>query len=187
VSKIRKQWLLAASIILWVLSATVPAGASGPPDSTLFTTYIINTGHTSVSWVVCGSTQQSSGCYGSAYKKTDTVSSTFDTVTVTLSKTVSLPLVGGSSALASMAANNKFLFVGTNQSPQAVEIQKGNFAITQIGGFSPPMNVTAITTDKYGYVIVTFGSFGGGENGFVVLGPDQTVSLGRTVVERRSC
>jgi hypothetical protein len=74
------------------------------------------------------------------YKKTDTITSSFDTTSVTLSKTISLPsLVGGSSALASMAANNKFLFIGTNQSPSAVEIQKGTFTITQIGGFSPPI------------------------------------------------
>src|SRR6266849_2053223 len=147
-SRIRKQWLLAASLILLVLSATVPVCAqmtSGPPDATLFTTYGINASHTSVSWVVCGSTQQSSGCYDSGslgpfgkvgaliegnsstnrttntvtraiyvldiasgsnlngvtlyvYKKTDTVTSSFDTTSVTLFKTVSLPLAGGSSA-----------------------------------------------------------------------------------------
>jgi hypothetical protein len=221
-SRIRKQWLSAASLILLVLSATVPVCAqmtSGPPDATLFTTYNINPSHTSVSWVVCGSTQQSSGCYDSGslgpfgkvgaliegnsstnrttntvtraiyvldiatgsnlngvtlyvYKKTDTVTSSFDTTSVTLFKTVSLPLAGGSSALASMAANNKFLFIGTNQSPQAVEIQKGTFSITQVGGFSPPINVSAITADQYGYVTVQFGSFSTGENGFVVLGPD---------------
>jgi hypothetical protein len=221
-SRIRKQWLLAASMILLVPSATVPVCAqmtSGPPDATLFTTYGINATHTSVSWVVCGSTQQSTGCYDSGslgpfgevgalmegnpstnrttntvtraiyvldiasgsslngvtlyvYKKTDTVTSTFDTTTVTLSKTISLPLVGGSSALASMAANNKFLFIGTNKSPEAVEVQKGTFSITQIGGFSPPINVSAITADQYGYVTVQFGSFSTGENGFVVLGPD---------------
>jgi hypothetical protein len=70
-----------------------------------------------------------------------------------------------------MAANNKFLFIGTNQSPQAVEIQKGTFSITQVGGFSPPINVSAITADQYGYVTITFGSFSSGDNGFVVLGP----------------
>ncbi len=71
-----------------------------------------------------------------------------------------------------MAANNKFLFIGTNQTPNGLEVQKVTFAITEIGGFSPPINVTAITADKYGYVTLTFGSFSGGENGFVVIGPD---------------
>jgi hypothetical protein len=221
-SNIGNKLLLAAWIILLFLSATVWVSAqttSGPPDETLFTTYNINADRTSVNWVVCGSTQQSSGCYAAGslgpfgkvgallegnqssnlttktvtraiyvvdieagsslngvtlyvYKKKDTVTSSFDTVSVTLSKTLSLPLIGGSSALASMAANNKFLFIGTNQSPSGLEVQKVTFAITQIGGFSPPINVTAITADKYGYVALTFGSFSGGENGFVVIGPD---------------
>jgi len=102
------------------------------------------------------------------YKKTDLISSTFDTVTVTLSKTVSLSLTGGTTALASMAANSKFLFIGTNKSSDALKVQKSNYTITPIFGFSPPVNVTAITSDKYGYVTVTFGSFSGPENGFIV-------------------
>jgi len=108
----------------------------------------------------------------SVYTKTDTITPDFDTVTVTLSKTVSLPLVGGSSAAASMAANNKFLFIGTNRSPQGVELDKRTFSITRVGGFSPPINVSAITADKYGYVTMTFGKFNDIENGFVVFGPD---------------
>lgn len=109
------------------------------------------------------------------YKKTDTVSSTFDTVTVTLSETVTLPLTGGSTALCSMAANNSFLFVGTDQSPQAVRVHKSSFTVTQVGGFFPPINVAAITADKYGYVTVTQGHFSGGESGFSVFGPDGTL------------
>ena len=106
------------------------------------------------------------------YKKTDTISSTFDTVATTLIKTVSLPIMGGTSALASMAANAKFLFIGTNQSPNAIVMKKSNFSFTGAGGFIPPINVTGITADKYGYVTITFGSFNGGENGFYVFGPD---------------
>jgi hypothetical protein len=71
-----------------------------------------------------------------------------------------------------MAANNGFLFIGTDQSPEAVEIQKSNFAVSSIGGFSPPINVSSITADKYGYVTVTFGGFVSGENGFYQFGPD---------------
>ncbi|MGA7401698.1 MAG: hypothetical protein WBW38_16890 [Candidatus Sulfotelmatobacter sp.] len=100
------------------------------------------------------------------YKKTDTVSTETDTVVVTLAKTVTLPLTGGSTALCSMAANSKFLFIGTNQSNQAVEVKKSTFAMTEIGGFSPPSGVTSITSDQYGYVTVTQG------DAFTVLGPD---------------
>ncbi len=108
------------------------------------------------------------------YKKTDVVTSSFDTTTVTLLKTVSLPLTGGSGAVAYMAANNGYLFIGTNLSTSAVRVQKSNLALESIGGFSPPINVSSITTDKYGFVTVAFGDSieGSGNNGFVQFGPD---------------
>jgi len=110
------------------------------------------------------------------YKKTDAITSTFDTVTVSLFKTISLPLSGGSSASASMAANAKYLFIGTNQSTQAAIVKKSNFAITQSGSFEPPIPVTAITGDAYGYVTVAFGDFFGFDvdSGEIVYGPDGT-------------
>jgi hypothetical protein len=224
-STIRNRWVLGGSIFLSLFGVALllhgqdaPA-VSGPPDATLFTTYSLDSLDQTVSWIVCGSTASSSGCFASGslgpfgragallegnpsvnlktntvtraiyvvdiasgvggngvvlyvYKKTDAVSSSFDTVTVTLSKTVTLPLTGGSTALCSIAANNGFLFIGTDQSPQAVRVQKSNFTLTTVGGFSPPINVTAITADKYGYVTVTQGHFSGGESGFSVFGPN---------------
>jgi hypothetical protein len=115
--------------------------------------------------------QAASGVELFVYKKTDTVSAESDTVTVTLAKTVNLPLTGGSSASCSMAANTGYLFIGTDQSPQAVEVKKSDLSVTQIGGFSPPINVTAITADSYGNVTVTQGDLNSGENGFYVFGP----------------
>jgi hypothetical protein len=214
-SIIRKQWALAILMIL-IVGAMRPANAQGvvtAPDSTLYTTYTVSSDLTSVNWIVCGSTQQTEGCYASGqmgpfgkvgalmegipvingdkvtrgiyivdtgsasakltvYKKIDTVTAETDTVSVTLAKTVTLPLAGGSSAVASMAANSRFLFIGTDQSSQAVEVLKSNLTFTQIGGFSPPINVSAITADSYGYVTVTFGTFSGGESGFYVFGPN---------------
>jgi hypothetical protein len=105
------------------------------------------------------------------YKKVDTVTDSSDTVTVTLKHTVTLPLTGGSTASCSMAANKLFLFIGTDQSPQGVEVQKSNLNVIKVGGFSPPINVTAITSDQYGYVTVTQGT-PGGESGFYLFGPD---------------
>jgi hypothetical protein len=220
--KIGNQFLLRASIILWTLTVAVPASASAPPDATLYTTY--QTNGATVDLTVCGSTQQSSGCYGGGilgpfvrlgaliegnpsvnlstntvtryiyaldvaagtnsdgvdlyiYKKTDVITATFDNVTVSLFKTVSLPLPGGSSVSASMAANAKFLFIGTNRGAHSVSVQKSNFAIVESGAFSPPIPVTAITADQYGYVTVTFGKFSGFDvnNGSVVYGPDGSV------------
>lgn len=45
--------------------------------------------------------------------------------------------------------------------------------MTQIGGFSPPINAATIASDQYGYITITFGSFSG-DSGFVVLGPNGT-------------
>lgn len=48
---------------------TLAAGAAlagGPaPDANLYTTYQVSPDHTSLSWITCGATAQSSGCYGS--------------------------------------------------------------------------------------------------------------------------
>lgn len=214
-----------ASIVFFTLIGTLSLGAqtmavpATPPDANLYTSYFFGTGYQNISWVVCGSTANTEGCYDSGnlgpfgeagaliegnpsinyststvtryvyvvdgavgggtgvalnvYKKTDVVTSTFDTTTVTLIKTVSLPLTGGTSSICSMAANNGFLFIGTNQSPFAVRVQKSNLAVTQVGGFSPPINVTSITSDKYGFIAVTFGSpDGGGESGNVEFAPN---------------
>lgn len=104
------------------------------------------------------------------YKKTDVVTSTFDTVSISLANTVTLPLKGGVSAKTYIAADNNFLFIGTDQSSFAVKVQKSNLTFNQIGGFSPPINVSSITSDKYGFVTVTFGGITGSD-GFYVFGP----------------
>src|ERR1700739_2869076 len=149
--------LLGMMVFVMILStAGLLVAQTAQPDSTLFTTYTINSPHTSLTWIVCGSTLQTSGCFAAGslgpfgkigavlegnqfanlktstvaryiyvvdvasgtslagvtlyvYKKTDVVSTTSDTVTVTLVKTLSLPLIGGTTALTSMAANNNFL------------------------------------------------------------------------------
>src|SRR5437762_12130842 len=77
------------------------------------------------------------------YTKVDTITTDSDTVTVTLSQTISLPLVAG---YAAMAANKQFLFIGTDHSPQAVEIDKRTFSVTQLGGSS---NIFSITANDY--------------------------------------
>ena len=110
------------------------------------------------------------------YTKVDTITTDSDAVTITLTQTISLPLVGdpvSSGALPFMAANTQFLFLGTDQSPQAVELDKRTFSITQLGGFTPPINVFAILANQYGYATLSFGNFrGGGNKAFLVAGPD---------------
>lgn len=91
------------------------------------------------------------------YTKTDVVGSTYDTITVNLTNTIPLPsLTGGTSATTYMAANDKILFIATNQGTASVEVQKTGLAVTQIGGFGD--NVSAITANQYGYVDVTYGN-----------------------------
>jgi hypothetical protein len=202
VAKIRKLCALAACMLLCAFGAAIPVqGQNPPPDETLYTSYYFDSADQNVTWIVCGATSETEGCYGSGklgpfgkigamiesnplvsgnvvtraiylvdissgggsgvelyvYKKVDTVSSLGDTITVTLWKTTSLPLTGGSTASASMGANNRFLFIGTDQSPQAVRVTKADLSYIQLGEFSPPINVTSITADQYGYVTVTFG------------------------------
>jgi hypothetical protein len=178
------------------LALAQPAQAL-PIDSTLFTTYESN-GNNNVAWATCGSTKNTSGCYGAGtlgpfnrvcavmegepvtvgntvtrsiyvldggsntsrvslnvFKKTDIITTNGDTVSITPGKKLILPLTGGSNALCAMAANDGFIFVGTDASPNAVKVNKLTYSLTQLGGFSPPLPVTAITANDYGYVTVT--------------------------------
>jgi hypothetical protein len=106
------------------------------------------------------------------YTKSDTVSASSDTVRISLSKKLELPLVGGSSVAAFMAANDNALYVGTNQSPQAVSVRKGSWVITELGGTIPSSTVSSIIADSYGYVEVVqgLGSQSGGT--FAIFGPN---------------
>ncbi len=218
-SATRTTVVSAALSLFLLLTATVPShaqtavAAPTAPDSTLYTTYNLygSSGAYNLNWSVCGSTQETEGCYASGklgpfvtvgammegipmvsgsvvtrsiyvvdsgstdvklyvYRKVDTVSTESDTVTVTLTHTITLPLTGGTAAITSMAANTAFLFIGTDQSPQGVEVKKATLAVTTLGGFSPPINVTSITADQYGYVTVTQGD-ASGESAFQLFGP----------------
>jgi len=215
----RRRLTLTASMILLVLSATVPAMAAGPIDAGLYTTYSFYNGFVTVDWVVCGQTHGWYGCYASGslgpfgnvgaliegnkstsgntvtralyivdvgtgsgvksislyvYKRVDTITPSNDAVTVTLTKTVQLPLVGGTGASCFMAANSQFLFIGTNRSAQAVEVRKGNFAITELSEGAVGVNVSSITADNNGNVTVTQGNGVGNPPvfGFSVFGPN---------------
>jgi len=99
-----------------------------------------------------------------AYKRVDTITSTSDTTTFTLAKIVSLPLMGGSSAVVYAGANAGYLLIGTSMSAVPVEVAKKTYAVS-------PMNIisqipTSITADNYGYITVTSAA------GFFVVGPN---------------
>jgi len=197
---------IAAATLLALATLAAHAQKPAAPAANLFTNYYGTP--TSVNWIVCGSTTDTSGCYDSGsigpfvsvgamlesnattkgdvvtrfiyvvdagaspvtlyvYKKTDTVTSSFDTTVVTLFKTESLaPLVGGSSVTTYMAANAKYLYIGTSLSPNGVSVSKSTLKVSELGGFSPPTNVTSITSNQYGFVTVTQGT------AFTVFAPD---------------
>lgn len=90
------------------------------------------------------------------YKRVDTITASDDSIALTLTNTVSLPLVGGGGTVAYMAANSNSLFIGTSQNGIVALVKKSNFAITQYGNSSLPLD--SITADEYGYVTVEAGS-----------------------------
>ncbi len=101
------------------------------------------------------------------YQRVDTIANAYDSANVTLAKTVSLPLTGGSSALVFVGANKGYLVIGTNMSAIPVKVTKSNYAIT-------PLNIISqipdsISADNYGFITVTspFGFFVVGPNGAV--------------------
>lgn len=105
------------------------------------------------------------------YQETITVASPNVTISVTPASTITLPLKGGTGAKTYMAGNDGYLYIGTDQSPFAVQVDKSTLAFGQIGGFSPPANVSLITTNDKGYVTVGFGT-GGVSTGFYTYAPN---------------
>jgi hypothetical protein len=99
-----------------------------------------------------------------AYKRVDTITSSYGTTTFTLVKTLSLPLTGGASALTFVGANSGYLVIGTSMTAIPVEVAKKNYAVTPENIISQiPISITA---DNYGYITVT------SAGGFFVVGPN---------------
>jgi hypothetical protein len=215
-----RQLLKMAMIALGCAAPGWAHASSTPPiDAGLYTTYQVETGGTAISWVTCGTTTATEGCFDSGtlspfhracailegasatagntvtrfiyvldagkgknapvvlrvFKKTDVISSSFDTTTIVLKHAVTLSLTGGGGATCQMAANGGFIFAGTDASTNAVQIAKAGLTTQTIGGFDPPMPVAQITANNAGYVTVTFVSkTSPGVSGFVLYGPDGT-------------
>lgn len=217
-TKLTLEIVLATLLCANVSDGQKKVTPTAPIDATLFTSYFFDSTHTIPTWITCGSTQNTNGCYGAGtlgpfgkvgamlegnprtnvgtntvtreiyvldiaaganqdqvvlnvYTKTDVITPDFDTVTVTLSQAITLPLTGGPSAKGSMAANKNFLLVGTSRSAVALELDKRTFAITQFGPYSN--NLSSITADQYGYITADFD-----ESEFFQIGPDGTNQQG---------
>jgi|SRR5271166_1778054 len=98
-----------------------------------------------------------------AYRRTDTVSPSSDTISITQVATVPLPsLVAGPGATCWMVQNPTYVYAATAQGQIVATVNKTSFAVGSIGGFG--LNVTALTADSYGYVTVDWGSGSQSEN-----------------------
>jgi hypothetical protein len=210
--------IVGSAVAVLVATTMVPERslAAGAPavNTSIYTTYNFNTGDTEISWVTCGATSESEGCFQSGqltgfgkvcavltsqphtikettkqfiyifdsafkggtsvyldiYKKIDVTTESYDTTTFTPVSQVELPIQSGASAKCFAAADSGYIFAGTSLSDNAVRISKKDYTLASIGGFSPPIPVTAIAVDSVGNISVNFGS--GPENGFVLYAPN---------------
>jgi hypothetical protein len=167
-----------------MLSTANPVLAAVRPDSTLATTYSMNSNGSLGSFGKVGALLESDPTFqgnvvtrhiyvldsasGTAkngvtlydYKRVDTILTASITTTISRPRTLALPLSGGSAARPAMAAGGHFLYIATNLGTNVVQVQKSNLAqtsieITNVGG------VAAIRSNSYGWVTVTGGSNSG--------------------------
>jgi hypothetical protein len=106
------------------------------------------------------------------YEKTDVTTSSANTTTFKLLKTVPLPAASTAVSKCYVAANANYIVAGTSVSLDAVEISKTSFATSALGGFSPPIPLSSILVDAQGYISVNFNGSQAGESGFYLIGPN---------------
>lgn len=119
--------------------------------------YVLDTGSTA------------NGATLTVYRRTDTVTQTYDYTNVTTLAGVPLStIVGGAGVTCSMVQNPSYVYATTNQSHNVAAINKTSFSANSIGPFEA--EVTALTADSYGYVTIVWGT--GFETQFQVLAPN---------------
>jgi hypothetical protein len=94
------------------------------------------------------------------YRKTDTISSTSDSVAVTKVKSVGLPVHGDTAAKCFMAANKDYIYVGTDQSSAVNRVAKAGYAVEGLFSAGQAAHVSSISSDKYGFATVAWGTPG---------------------------
>jgi len=88
------------------------------------------------------------------FTRTDTFSSDYVSTQVQQTKQVPLGVTGGPDAKCSMAANDAFIYAGTDAHNRVVAIDKKAFTLSTTEGDD---NVQSITADDRGYVALDFG------------------------------
>jgi hypothetical protein len=100
------------------------------------------------------------------YERSDTIANGFDSVSATLKKTVNLGLTGGTASHCALAGNLDYVYAATSADTVVAGMDKATYAVSDLGGFSPPATVTSITADDRGYVSLHF------TEGFYVYDPN---------------
>lgn len=201
-------------IALLPLLLARPAPAFASVDGTLFTTYLLGPSSQEISYVVCGSTQESEGCFTSGeigpfgrvgaviegkaresgdvvtreiyvidtasgasakgvtlsvYRKTDTVTASYDTVEVNLLRSVPLPLEGGARANCYLTGSAAYLYVATDKGPTAVQVREDSLDVTEISSNSVPAatRVLSISPTTAGAATIAFGGTTPGSANYV--------------------
>ncbi len=158
-----------------------------------------NASATGVQFTVCGSTQDSSGCYGGGsmsapfeqacavlegtpkqkktvvtrdiyvldkrtsktdpvmlyvYTRADTISDSYDSVSVTLKQQIALPTTGGVKSNCYMVANDSFVYAGTDASGTIGVVDKKALTANPLNGGG---NLSSLTADARGYIAMDFG------------------------------
>ncbi|HJT79687.1 MAG TPA: hypothetical protein VJ719_00700 [Chthoniobacterales bacterium] len=98
------------------------------------------------------------------YKRTEVITPVMYAPTISYVTATVLPLIGGPSAVASMAANDVMVVIGTNQSANIAIFYPGGFTATT-SDITPLSNIVAITSDDHGNISVS------GTSGLVQFGP----------------
>jgi hypothetical protein len=89
------------------------------------------------------------------FHRTDTIIGDSYVVTASYTKTVALGFPGGVSATCSLAGNKPFIYVATNHTQQAAQVDRKSFSVTAVGGGSTPAQyVDAISSDDRGYIAI---------------------------------
>ncbi len=106
------------------------------------------------------------------FNKRTTVVDSFASVTYTPGIVTSLPAeIKGGAVKCFVGSSSPTLFVSTSKSYVAAAVdKKTGVVVDQVGGFSPAIRVTGMTTDQRGYVNINFGV--GLNTGFYTYGPN---------------
>lgn len=80
-------------------------------------------------------------------------------------QSINLGLTGGSASYCALAGNDDYVHAATSVDQVVAGVNKKTFAVSDLGGFSPPATVTSITADDCGYVALHF------NEGFYVYDP----------------